>query len=139
MKSIDLVLSSLDTFCEKIELKNNKYKKHKVACKAVDVLEHFLFNFLKYKSFLVEPFDTIVFNNPPREFTHYILQLIQPISDFSRFINGSISVVATSSCLKFDCQFSTGCHHSYCKKLHHIYQTSNQMCQKIFDKLRKKS
>jgi len=137
MQSIQLVFDSLSILCEEIELKNNKYKKHKVVCKAVDVLEHFLCNFIKYKSFLVEPFDTIVFNNLPREFTRYGVQLIEPIFIFSRFIGNSIYFVAVSSCYKFDCQ-SSRCHHSYCKKLHYIFQTSNQMCQKIFDKLHKK-
>jgi hypothetical protein len=137
MKSIGLVLNLLSLFCKRIEDKNHKYKKYKIACKAVDLLEHFLHKFLKYKPFLIEPFDVIVYNNPPHAFTSFCLQFTQPVFIFSNFISWSISTADFNRCFIFDCQPDKKYHHSYCKKLRHLYKTSKQMCQKIYDKLRK--
>jgi len=133
MSSIQLVLSSLDKFCKLLELKNNRDKKHEIACKAVDIVEHFLYKFLKYKSFLIQPFDAILHNKPPNDPNCYGPLRLPSLA--SSYFTSSVSAVFTIRCSIFDCQLNKGYHHSYCEKLYRIHQKSYQMRRKVFDEL----
>ena len=138
MSSIRLILKSLDRICRPLEHKNKKDKKYKIACKAVDILEHFLYDFLRGKSFIIEPFDAIFYNNPEAAGSNYYDPWARLSVAFSNFTD-SISAVFTIRCAIFDCPLDKKHHHYYCEKLERIYRKSYQIRRKIFNKLCEKS